>query len=345
MLDRLFGLEGEVAVVTGSGRGIGEGIARTLAGAGASVVCAARRRDEIERVANDINESGGRALAVATDVTDEGAVERLAKAAIEEWGKLDIWINNAGGSPLQTPLMELPREEWEATIALNLTAIWSCTRIAVKHMEDGGRVVNISSVAAEMVVPGSGHYSAAKAGTNMLTRTFAQELGPRIRVNCIMPGAVPTEIMMRAMHLEEKDLPGLEKMLRLPAGRLGTPEDLGAAQAGPYVYAATCRKALFTHEAHARRSRYAVERAALVAFAEAHEYPAPTLLGAENARYANAAWESRSDGGKKGTKVKRKHNKERDRKIRESDRPTAVLAEVYHLSKSQIRRIKKSPPQ
>ena len=85
-----------------------------------------------------------------------------------------------------------------------------------------------AEIAAEMIVPGSGHYSAAKAGTNMLTRTFAQELGPRIRVNCVMPGAVPTEIMMKAMNLKEEDLPGLEQMLRLPAGRLGTPEDLGA---------------------------------------------------------------------------------------------------------------------
>tara|TARA_B110000093_G_scaffold180923_2_gene223911 strand:+ start:143 stop:499 length:357 start_codon:yes stop_codon:yes gene_type:complete len=94
---------------------------------------------------------------------------------------------------------------------------------------DEGRILNISSLAAEDVIAGSGHYSAAKAGVNMLTRTFAQELGPRIRVNCIMPGAVPTEIMMKALRLEEDDLPGLEKMLKLPAGRLGTPTDLGAA--------------------------------------------------------------------------------------------------------------------
>jgi NAD(P)-dependent dehydrogenase (short-subunit alcohol dehydrogenase family) len=127
------------------------------------------------------------------------------------------------------PLATLPIDEWNATIALNLTAVWACTRTAAQHMDDGGRVVNISSIAAEDVVAGSGHYSAAKAGVNMLTRTFAKELGPRIRVNCIMPGAVPTEIMMHALKLQEKDLPALEKMLRLPSGRLGTPTDLGAA--------------------------------------------------------------------------------------------------------------------
>jgi NAD(P)-dependent dehydrogenase (short-subunit alcohol dehydrogenase family) len=228
-LDALFGLQGEVAVVTGAGRGIGEGIAKTLAGAGAAVVCAARRTHEIERVAGEIVAAGGRAIAVTTDVTDEAAVAHLAQRAIAEWGQLNIWVNNAGGSPLQMPLTELPRAEWDATIALNLTAIWSCCRVAASNMADGGRIVNISSIAAEVLIPGSGHYGAAKAGTNMLTRIFAMELGPRIRVNCIMPGAVPTEIMMGAMKLTEADLPRLEKMLRLPAGRLGTPEDLGAA--------------------------------------------------------------------------------------------------------------------
>jgi NAD(P)-dependent dehydrogenase (short-subunit alcohol dehydrogenase family) len=192
-------------------------------------VCAARRTREIEAVAREIVSANGKAIAVTTDVTDDAALERLARAALDEFGRLDIWVNNAGGSPLQMPIMQLPREEWDATIALNLTAIFSASRIAATHMNDGGRIVNISSIAAEMVIPGSGHYSAAKVGTNMLTRVFAQELGPRIRVNCIMPGAVPTEIMMKAMKLEDKDLPGLEKMLRLPAGRLGTPRDLGAA--------------------------------------------------------------------------------------------------------------------
>ena len=229
MLDRLFGLQGEVAIVTGAGRGIGEGIAKVFAEAGAHVVCAARRTHEIERVAKEINDANGSAIAVTTDVTDNESVHALADRAIAEFGKLNIWVNNAGGSPLQVPIMELPIDEWDATIRLNLSAIFHCTRVAAEKMEDGGRVLNISSIAAEDVVLGSGHYSAAKAGTNMLTRSFAKELGPRIRVNCVMPGAVPTEIMMNAMKLEEKDLDGLEKMLKLPSGRLGTPEDLGAA--------------------------------------------------------------------------------------------------------------------
>jgi len=228
-IGHLFDLSDDVAIVTGAGRGIGEGIARVLAGAGAAVVCAARRQEEIERVAAGIRDEGGRAVAIATDVTDDAAVEALAKGAIEAFGGLDVWVNNAGGSPIQAPLTELPRDEWDATLALNLTSIWVCSNAAARHMRDGGRILNISSRAAEMVVEGSGHYSAAKAGVNMLTATYARELGPRIRVNGIMPGAVPTEIMMKALRLEDQHLPALKKALRLPAGRLGTPEDLGAA--------------------------------------------------------------------------------------------------------------------
>jgi len=229
ILNDLYSLEGDVAIVTGAGRGIGEGIAKTYAAAGAAVVCAARRTEEIERVAGEIRDAGGQAIAVTTDVTDEAAVNAMADAAIESFGSLDIWVNNAGGSPIQAPLAELPREEWDATVALNLTAIWNCCSVASRRMNDGGRIVNISSLAAEMIIPGSGHYAAAKSGCNVLTRTFATELGPRIRVNGIMPGMVPTEIAMHAMKLKDEDLPNLEKMLNLPAGRLGTPEDLGAA--------------------------------------------------------------------------------------------------------------------
>ena len=226
---RMFDLGDDVAIVTGAGRGIGEGIAHALAGAGAAVVCAARRADEVERVASDIRANGGRAIAAPTDVTDDDAVQALCQRAIDEFGSLDILINNAGGSPIQTPLVELPREEWDATMRLNLTSIWVCTNTAARMMRDGGRIVNISSKAAVSTVMGSGHYAAAKAAVNSLTMTYAKELGPRIRVNCIMPGAVPTEIMMKAMRLEEGDLPRLEKILRLPMRRLGTPEDLGLA--------------------------------------------------------------------------------------------------------------------
>ena len=229
MSSDLFDLTGEVAVVTGAGRGIGEGIAKVLADYGATVICAARRTEEIERVAAEIVAANGKAIACTTDVTNDASVNELAETAIREFGQLDMWVNNAGGSPTQAPLTELPREEWDNTIALNLTAVWTASSVAAKHMQDKGRILNISSIAAEDIIEGSGHYAAAKAGVNMVTRVFAKELGPGIRVNAIMPGFVPTEIMMTALDIKEEDLPGVEKMLNLPAGRLGTPKDLGAA--------------------------------------------------------------------------------------------------------------------
>ena len=122
MLNDLFDLTGETAVVTGAGRGIGEGIAKVLAAAGASVICAARRADEIQRVADEINAAGGTAKCCATDVTDLDAVNRLAKFACDETGGLHMWVNNAGGSPVQKPLHLLDQEEWDRTLALNLTA-------------------------------------------------------------------------------------------------------------------------------------------------------------------------------------------------------------------------------
>jgi NAD(P)-dependent dehydrogenase (short-subunit alcohol dehydrogenase family) len=228
-MSNLFSIKGDVAVVTGAGTGIGEGTAHVLAEAGARVVCAGRRLDRIEQVAADIRAAGGEAIAVQTDVTVDEDVENLMRSAMDTWGQLDILVNNAGGSPIQSPLTELPREEWDATLALNLTAVWNCTRIAARHMRHGSRIVNVSSIAAREIVPGSGHYSAAKRGVNSLTESFARELGPRIRVNCVMPGLVPTEIAMKALRISDTDLPRLEQALNLPCGRLGTPRDLGAA--------------------------------------------------------------------------------------------------------------------
>ncbi len=228
-MSNLFSIDGDVAVVTGAGTGIGEGTAHVLAEAGARIVCAGRRLDKIEQVAADIRAAGGEAIAVQTDVTVDDDVENLMRSAMDTWGRLDILVNNAGGSPIQSPLTELPREEWDATLALNLTAVWNCTRIAARYMSQGSRIVNVSSIAAREIVPGSGHYSAAKRAVNSLTESFARELGPRIRVNCVMPGLVPTEIAMKALRISDADLPRLEQALNLPCGRLGTPTDLGAA--------------------------------------------------------------------------------------------------------------------
>ncbi len=224
----LFDMTGHVAVVTGGGRGIGEGIARAFAESGAAVVVAARRTNEIEQVAADIREAGGRALAVTTDVTDDDAVDALARAAIDEFGKLTVWVNNAGGSPMRMPLKDLPRAEWDRTIALNLTSVYVGSMTAARYIERGS-IINISSGAGTGPVPGSAHYGAAKAATNSLTWTLSAELAPNIRVNGVAPGAIPTEVMLTAVGKTEDQLDQLLEEWNIPLGRLGTPQDIGAA--------------------------------------------------------------------------------------------------------------------
>ena len=224
----LYSLSGKVAVVTGGGRGIGEGIARSLASAGATIVVAARRTEEVEAVARQIRADGGEAIAITTDVTDDAAVDALARAAMDHFGSLSIWVNNAGGSPARMPMTELSRKAWDDCIALNQTAVWIGIVTAARYMETGS-IINISSGAGTGPVPGSGHYGAAKAATNSLTQTASAELAPRIRVNGIAPGAVPTEIFRKAVGIEsEADLEAAEVAWNIPMGRFGTPLDMGA---------------------------------------------------------------------------------------------------------------------
>jgi NAD(P)-dependent dehydrogenase (short-subunit alcohol dehydrogenase family) len=220
-----FDLTGRVAVVTGAGRGIGEGIARALADAGASVVLAARTAEEVECVTTSIREQGGRAIAVPSDVTDTFALGSLATAAVEEFGHLDIWVNNAGGAEVGKPLAELKRSEWDSVVDLNFTAVWNGAMAAVEQMH-WGSIINVSSMAAFGAMPGKGHYAACKAAVISLTQTMAVELAPDIRVNAIAPGLIPTKLLFDAADVEGLDLDDLAT--RAPLG-LGAPSDVGAA--------------------------------------------------------------------------------------------------------------------
>ena len=227
-----FELADGVAVVTGAGRGIGEGIAIGLAEAGCDVVLTARREHEIEAVAERVRALGRRALAVPGDITDGEFVEQLADRAKDEMGKVTLWVSNAGGADDRTPrhLADMPDRQWDYQMDLNLRAVFTGARAAARVLEEGGSIINISSGAALKPSPNNGPYAVAKAGVDSLTRTMSTELAPRgIRVNGVAPGPVPTEVFMEFFGASEDDIPQLGKKLGIPLGRLGTPEDVANA--------------------------------------------------------------------------------------------------------------------
>ena len=222
-----FRLDGQVAVVTGAGKGIGRGIALCLAEAGADVVVSARTRADLEQVADAVRAKGRRAAVVPADVTEGEQLEPLVAAA-EELGPLSIWVNNAGGLPDATPryLSRTPEDRWDAQIDLNLKAVWMGAVRAAATMESGS-IINISSRAAMGPQLKNGPYGASKAAVNSLTQTLAAELAPLIRVNAVAPGPIPTENFNQSTNFPE-DKP-IEKLIGVPLGRLGAPEDIGHA--------------------------------------------------------------------------------------------------------------------
>ncbi|MCR9276971.1 MAG: SDR family oxidoreductase [Pseudomonadaceae bacterium] len=229
-----FRLDGQVAVVTGGGRGIGEGIALGLADAGADVVIAARRTEEIEAVAEKIRAMGRRALAVTTDMMEIEQVQALAKRTFNEMGALTCWVSNAGGADDRVPrtLLDMPERQWDFQMNLNLKAVWTGAQAAGAIMKDngGGTIINISSQAANRASPNNGPYAVAKSGVNNLTQTLAAEMAPLgIRVNSVSPGPIPTEVFLEFTGMTEDDIPKMGKMFGVPLGRVGTPEDIAPA--------------------------------------------------------------------------------------------------------------------
>jgi glucose 1-dehydrogenase len=239
-------LEGKVAVVTGSSSGIGEGIARCFAREGAAVGIDYHSHPQgAEALVKDIQQAGGKAVCCQADVSKQDDVRRLIEATANQFGRLDIMVNNAGIEH-QMPFVDMPLELFEQTIAVNLAGVWLGCQEAAKRMiaqGQGGRIINISSVHEEITMPGNAAYCASKGGVMMLMRTIAVELAPhKITVNNIGPGAVDTPIDAATKADPEKYAALLRE---IPLGRMGQPDDIGqlatflASDAGGYITGAT----------------------------------------------------------------------------------------------------------
>jgi 7-alpha-hydroxysteroid dehydrogenase len=226
ILDR-FRLDGQVAIVTGAGRGIGRGIALAFADAGADVVCAARTPEQIEEVAEAVRSRGRRAHAQPCDVTKVEDLERLVTDAEQALGRIDLLVNNAGGWPPREAL-ETSERAFEAAFRFNVTSAFALTKRCVPRMvatAGGGAVVNISSRAGGLVQKGFAAYGTAKMALNFLTRNLAAEFAPRVRVNAIAVGPVETSALDVVMTND-----AIRKQLEegTPMQRIGQVEDVAA---------------------------------------------------------------------------------------------------------------------
>jgi NADP-dependent 3-hydroxy acid dehydrogenase YdfG len=191
------GIKDKVVVITGASSGLGEATARLLSAGGASVVLGARRQDRIQALARELTASGGKAIAMMTDVTDRARVKKLVDAAVREYGRVDVMINNAGLMP-QAPLERLKIDEWERTIDVNLKGVLYGIAAALPYMQQqkSGHFINVSSVAGHKVGPGFAVYAATKFGVRALSEGLRQEVKPyNIRTTIISPGAVATELL------------------------------------------------------------------------------------------------------------------------------------------------------
>jgi len=222
MLDEKFRLTGKVAIITGSGKGIGQGIGLTFAEAGANVVFAARTAKDLEENVDRAKAFGVRALAVPCDVREECRLEELVSKTIEAFGRIDILVNNAGGA-MPGQMSRTTREQFNKAFDFNVTAAFSLTRLCTPHLrESKGCVINISSAVARLVQPNFVVYGTVKAALTHMTRLLASDLAPEIRVNAVAPGSIMTDALSTFL-----DKASLDKMASLtPMKRLGQVDDI-----------------------------------------------------------------------------------------------------------------------
>jgi NAD(P)-dependent dehydrogenase (short-subunit alcohol dehydrogenase family) len=236
-VQQLFDLAGRVALVTGAGSGLGVVFAEALAEAGGSVVCVGRRLERVQETARRLHESGGRSHAISADVTRETDVSEMIAQTIDQFGRLDVLVNNAGIA-VAGPPEALSLTDWQRVVDVNLTGVFLCAREAAKAMIAGGidgRIINIASilgVVASEPVPAAA-YDATKGAVVNLTRDLAVHWAPkRIRVNAIGPAYFPSEMTETFLAVPEV-LAEIDR--RTPMGRIGRPEELK----GPVVFLAS----------------------------------------------------------------------------------------------------------
>jgi 3-oxoacyl-[acyl-carrier protein] reductase len=219
-------LSGRVAFVTGASQGIGRTCALRLAKDGASIVVAARNKEKLDELVNEITGAGGQAHAIALDVADEEQVRSSVKGTIGQFGKIDILVNNAGITRDQL-VMRMKRADWDAVLQTNLTSAYLCIQQVIPSMlkQRWGRIVNITSVFGQMGQAGQSNYSASKAGLIGLTMAIAREVGSRsITCNAVAPGFIATA--MTAVLSDEFKQSAVKQ---IPLGRVGTSEDVASA--------------------------------------------------------------------------------------------------------------------
>jgi NADP-dependent 3-hydroxy acid dehydrogenase YdfG len=198
-------IKGKVVVITGASSGMGEAAAKHLSVLGATVVLGARRADRIEMLAKELQDNGGRALALAVDVTRRDQVKKLVDSAVEQFGRVDVLLNNAGVMPL-SPMERLNVEEWDTMIDVNIKGVLNGIAAVLPYMKDqkSGQIINTSSVAGHKVFTGSAVYSATKYAVRALTEGLRMEVKPyNIRTTIVCPGAVKTELLE---HITEADI-------------------------------------------------------------------------------------------------------------------------------------------